>query len=93
MREITINGVEFEIRPLKRKEVKEMRKKGMPLTTLSPDLAEQAMESVFEMVFTPEQIEIIDELDNPDSLKLWNGILKETYGDKGEEKNLKRSGG
>lgn len=87
MRTITINENNFEIRPLKRKEVKQLRAEGYNLTALALGTGEEAMDRVFAMVFTPEQISIIDELDNPDAIKLWSGILKETYGAPGEEKN------
>lgn len=87
MRTIEIDTHKYEIRALKRKEVKQLRKNGYILTALDPKTAEDAMDIVFEMVFTSEQLTQIDEMPNPDALKLWSGILKETYGAPDEEKN------
>jgi hypothetical protein len=87
MRTIEIDTHKYEIRALKRKEVKQLRKNGYILTALDPQTAEDAMDQVFQLVFSPEQISQIDERPNPDALKLWSGILKETYGAPDEEKN------
>lgn len=87
MRTITINEQSFDVRGLKRKEVKTLRNEGLSLTSLDPETSEQAMERVFEMIFSPDQINQIDELQNVDALKLWTAALSETYGSPGEEKN------
>ena len=65
MRTIEINGHEYEIRPLKRKEVKQLRKNGYILTALNPQTAEDAMDQVFKLVFTSEQLTQIDERPRP----------------------------
>ncbi|BBO92051.1 hypothetical protein [Desulfosarcina ovata] len=87
MRTVTLGSNDFDVRPLKRKEVKQLRKDGITLVNLDPAKGEEAMDRVFDMVFTPDQIAVIDELDNPDALKLWSAVLKETYGAQDEEKN------
>lgn len=87
MREIKVSDQLFEIRPLKRKEVKQLRRDGFNLANLDPESGEEAMDRVFDMVFTPDQLALIDDLDNPDALKLWGAVLAETYGSPAEEKN------
>ncbi len=87
MRTIEVNGQSFDVRPLKRGEVKQLRKAGFNLVALDPPTAEDAMDAVFELIFTPDQISAIDALDNPDALKVWSAVLVETYGSRGEEKN------
>ena len=87
MREVTINGKLFQVRGLKRKEVKQLRKEGLPLMNLQPENAEEAQDRVFEMVFNEGELAIIDEMDNKDALRLWQEILAETYGVGDETKN------
>lgn len=92
MRTITIDNNEFEVRPLTRGEVKALRKEGYNLTALNSDVAEEAVDRVFGMIFDETKIAAIDALPNPEALKLWTGILKETYGAPGEAKNFLPSG-
>lgn len=87
MREIEINGRTFKVRSLKRKEIKALRKQGFILIDLKPENAEEAQDKVFEMVFGPDDIAAIDEMDNRDVMILWRAILAETYGAPEEEKN------
>ena len=84
---IKFDGKEFKIRALKRKEVKILRKKGMNLTALTGETAEDAMDAVFEMVFNKTSLSEIDNLPNYQALKLWQSILAATYGSEEEEKN------
>ena len=87
-REIELDGQKFIARSLKRKELKKLRKeKGIVLSNLDVEKAEEAMDVVFEMVFTEEENEKIDDLDNSKAMHLWTEILKETYGSYEEEKN------
>ncbi len=87
MRTVEIDGQAFEVRGLKRKEVKQLKREGIILVNLDPEMGEDAMDKVFDMVFTTDQIEEIDELQNADALQIWSAILLETYGAPGEEKN------
>lgn len=77
----------FEVRGLKRKEIKALKKDGIVLTNLDMKTADTAMDKVFDLVFTSEQVAMIDELPNRDAIKLWQGILMETFGAPGEKKN------
>jgi len=91
MREVEINGTIFEVRGLKRKEIKKLRKDGIVLTGLDAEKADIAMDLIFELLFA-NQIELIDDMENADALKLWVAVMRETYGASDEEKNLQTSG-
>jgi hypothetical protein len=80
MRTIEINGREFEVHGLKRKEVKVLKKEGYVLASLDHKSADDCMDRAFEMVFTDDQLEAIDEIQNADAIKLWQAMLLETYG-------------
>ena len=87
-REIELDGQKFIARSLKRKELKKLRKeKGIVLSNLDVEKAEEAMDEVFGIVFTEEENEKIDDLDKSKAMHLWTEILKETYGSYEEEKN------
>ena len=92
MREIIINNQTFEVRGLKRKEVKSLKKDGVNLMDLDINQADDVMDRVFDLVLTKDQIAVIDEMENKHALSLWVGILKETFGSGDEEKNLPGSG-
>lgn len=87
MREVTICGKTFKIRNLKRKEVKALKKKGINLVGLKPEMADDAMDAVFDLVLTEEEIAVVDEFDQTDAMELWTEALKETFGSAEEEKN------
>jgi len=94
MREIKVGNPEqsFDVRPLKRGEVKKLKADGLDINNLTPENADDCLDRVFDMIFDDRDIERIDELPNPDALTIWRAILKESFGSKEEEKNLKRSG-
>lgn len=84
---IEINGVEFPVRALKRREVKALKKKGFTIGAITGALVDDAMDEVFALVLTSDQIEMIDGFDNPDAIKMWNAILRLTWGGDAETKN------
>jgi len=86
MRESIYEGRTFEVRALKRKEVKELKKDGFVISNLNPENADDCLDRVFTMVFTAEDIEAIDNMPNHVAIRLWQDILKETYGARDEEK-------
>jgi hypothetical protein len=87
MREIIIDDRPFNIRGLKRGEIKALKKEGFNLIDLKIEQADDAMDKVFELVFASHEITLIDDMANKDAMKLWTAILKETYGAPDEEKN------
>lgn len=87
MRELELNGQTFQVRALKRKEVKQIKADGFNLFELEPATADDCVDAVFDIAFTPEEIQQIDELDNQDALKIFKAVLAETFGDSEEEKN------
>jgi len=87
MRELKFESHVFEVRGLKRKEVKALNKEGFNLSSLDIGNADEAMDRIFECVFSKAVIKKIDELENKNAIELWRAILKETYGAVDEEKN------
>lgn len=91
-REVVYNEFSFTVRALKRREVKQLKKEGFNLGYLEAEKADDCMDRVFGMVFSAPELDAIEDLDQHEAIKLWNDVLKETYGAKDEEKNLSRSG-
>ena len=87
MREVEINGRKFQVRGLKRKEIRALREQGFVLLALKGEDLDAAQDATFEIVFGPEDLAAIDEMDNRDALKLWDAILRETYPAADEIKN------
>jgi len=92
MREVTFGGQTFEVRALKRREVKQLKKDGFNLNFITPEQADDCMDRVFEMVFSMAELAAVDDLDQHEAIKLWNAVLRETYGAEDEEKNSLASG-
>lgn len=93
MRTVEIQGRKFSVRALKRGEIKHLREDhGIILMALTRNNAEEAQDRIFNMIFNPEDLKAIDELEWQKSQELWDAILKETYGAEDEEKNLSGSG-
>jgi len=88
MREVQIEGHTFQIRGLRRGELKALRRdKGITLLDLDLQNVEEAQDIVFDMVLSEEDVKTLDGLENAAALKVWQAILKETYGAGDEEKN------
>ncbi len=87
MREITIDGDIFEVHPLTRGLLRQMRREGMPLDRLPPDKGEEAMDRALAAALSPEQFAATDEMDNPHCIRLFREILRETFSSPDEEKN------
>lgn len=93
MREILKSDTVFKVRSLTRGEIKQLRSEGFELLNLTRENADAALERAFEMIFTEDEIRILDALENsPHIMEIWIALLAETYGHKDEEKNLSRSG-
>ena len=92
-RELNVEGICLTVRPLKRGEIKSLKKEGFNLSNIDPETADALLDRVFDMIFTEEEIGWIDELPYHYSIKtIWPEILKETFGSREEEKNLGESG-
>lgn len=92
MRQIKIGNKTFEVRGLSRGEVRQVRQAGFNLNVLTLENAEDALDFVFDIVFSKEDNLILDDLPNSFSMKVWRAVLFETYGSEEEEKNLPPSG-
>ncbi len=91
MRELELNGHVFEVRGLKRRELRELAKFGMHPTrySVSEENFDDVMYAALDMVFPPATV---DELENMDMLNLFEALIQETYSGGGAEKNSPRSG-
>jgi hypothetical protein len=72
--------MEFETRSLKRKEVKALKKQGYNMGALSAEQVDDFMDLVFAVVFTPEQLALIDDLPQSECMRILNRILADTNG-------------
>lgn len=83
----TVAGREFQIRPLKRKEVNRLRKAGIHLLRPENDTLDEAVDQVLQAVLSVEDLAAADELPQKDAVWLYNEIVVITYGGEDAEKN------
>lgn len=81
---------QIKIRSLKRKEIRELKDCGYNYIGCVPTIEtlEATVDRALNTVLSQEDLEFLDECENKESQRCWNELLKETYGDKEEEKNL-----
>jgi len=92
MRDVMVGDEVFHIRGLTRGEIKSLRAEGVNLMALTVNDADKAFDLVVAMVFDSAAVAWIDSQENRVGMKLWEAVLKETFGAEDEEKNLSRSG-
>lgn len=85
-----IGGMSFDLRPLKRGELRGLKKDGIVLHQLTMDNVDDAADAVFGILGL--DLEAIDDLAYPDFLKLWTEVLAESFGSRVEEKNSQTGG-
>ena len=90
MQKIDIPGGVLEIRGLKRKELKKLRKYGYKNTSFDPpkdvDL-DEAIDKILELVLTKTELDLLDDVEPRYANEAWLAIIKETYGSGEQEKN------
>jgi hypothetical protein len=86
MREITVENITFQIKHLKRSEVKALKKEGFIIGKIDNEQMDDWIDRMIEMSL-PGRLAEIDDLPPKASYKIFESILKETFGDKVEEKN------
>jgi hypothetical protein len=86
MREVTIEGKTFSVRPLKRSEMKSLKKQGFILGKMEPESMDDWLDKIMEMAL-PGRLDEIDDLPPKAANMIFEAVLKESYGDKNEEKN------
>ncbi|MBI9092198.1 MAG: hypothetical protein JEZ12_23545 [Desulfobacterium sp.] len=89
MREVKIGDKVIEIRSLTKKEIKQLKEHGYTYLGCRPNMdnLEGVIDDAFDVVLDKETINYLDDKPMSDTKKVWGAILKETYGDPGEEKN------
>lgn len=82
-------GGEWEIRGLKRREVKQLKSEGFDIKDHEPDLEqiEQTAEKVLKIILTPEQFNLLDDLYDGEPIVLYTEVIKLTYPSGAEAKN------
>ena len=93
MREITLSdGNTYTVRPLTRKQMREMAHLGVSPRGFRPD--PDQFDEAFDAVLAAQQIDAdaIEDLPFPDHRELFLAVLAETWGSEEEEKNLSGSG-
>lgn len=86
MREITVEGIQFTVKPLKRSEIKDLKRQGFVMGKIENEQMDDWIDRLIEMSL-PGRLAEIDDMPPRASYKIFEAILKETFGDKAEEKN------
>lgn len=98
MREIEIDGGRHKVRGLTRAEINTLAADGLPISRWGLDLnglgSDPKAAELFDAVIKLGCVKTVklDDLTPAAERALMLGIIKETYGDEDEEKNLSRSG-
>lgn len=88
MREVTVEGRALQIVGLRRGQIKQLRRdKGIDLWALRQHEIGVAMEEVFPLAFDEAEADFLDTVSEPDALRVFNEIVKETLRAPEEEKN------
>jgi hypothetical protein len=82
----------FEIRGLKRGEIKALRKKGFSLAKIDPAEADILADEIVGMILG-DAVAAADELPNREYVRIFTDIMMLTYGSEESEKNSQTSGG
>lgn len=81
----------LDVRPLKRKEIKELRKKGINLLSIQNiegEKVDEVIDVVLDLVFpSKEEQKELDELPYSECMNLWRKIIEKTFGSEEVEKN------
>ena len=94
MREV--NGV--KVRGLTRKELREFKRYGFYFSYYNPpildiELTDEGIEKAMDLcVLEPDALSALEDRPHKETMQVFGGIVKETYGAKDEEKNLPGSG-
>jgi len=80
---------QIHLRPLKRKEIRSLKDCGYTYLGCVPSLetAYDTVDKALDLVLSDDALAFLDECSNSEAKLVWEGILKETYGDREEEKN------
>jgi hypothetical protein len=94
MREVKLsNGFKIEVRGLLRRELRALKADGMDPAALSMNIADEALDRVFALVLAPDVQKMLEDMPNSDSMRIWRGVMTETYGaGEEEEKNSSPAG-
>ncbi len=96
MRTVTLpNGHEIEVRGLKRKEIKPLKKYGYFRSRFVPVIddgddgqgLDEAVDAVLDKVLSKDDLKALDDCEPRWTNEVWLAVIKETYGAPEEEKN------
>ncbi len=79
----------INLRPLSRKEIRGMKDIGYTFFGWQGRVedVDEALDTAFAKVLTEDDRAFLEECGNKESYRIWQELLKETYGDRTEEKN------
>lgn len=91
MRQIKIDGKTYEVRALRRAEIRALSDLGIGSARFEPDRErfDEVLDRILETQFDAADL---DGMENPDLIRLYEAVIAETWTHPGEEKNSKRSG-
>jgi hypothetical protein len=89
------NGHEIEVRGLKRREIKPLKKYGYHRSRFVPvlndggdiDVMDEAVDAVLDKVLSKDDLNVLDDCEPRWTNEVWLAVIKETYGAPDEEKN------
>ena len=90
METVIIDGRKFDINPLTRGQIRELKDYGFGYFICKPTLeqAHDAMDAVFDMVLSDQDQAFLDARPVKESFAVWKSLLAETYGGGADEGNL-----
>lgn len=86
-KEITAGGRDIRVRGLTRREVKQLRGKGLDPGHITAAFAEETMDAVMDMVLEKDDLDFLEDQVNAESLKVFRRILDLTFGKADAVKN------
>lgn len=86
---VEVEGREIKVRAMTRKEVRKLKNAGLHPAQLTPEKSDDALDAVLETVLSKEDLEALEDMPQHSSLKVYQEVLKETFGfvPEDEEKN------
>jgi hypothetical protein len=70
-----------------------MKADGMDPAALTMNVADEALDRVFGLVLAPDVKALLEDMPNSDSMRIWRGVMTETYGTGGEEEKNSQPAG
>jgi hypothetical protein len=95
MRTVTIGNRDIEVRSLTRREIKNLKDQGYTYIGCrpNPNNPEGVVDDALVLILDEDTNKYLDTRPMADTIKVWRGILDETYSNRDEEKNSQSTSG